>query len=135
MKSTKSISKLKKDLDTWFSRWVRLRDSDEYGNGKCITCEATKHWKEAHAGHGISRGVLITRFDERNVHLQCAGCNAFRGGEQYLYSLEVDRRYGAGTWEELMSMRHLSTKLDRAWYIEKIDYYKTEVKKNPLFSL
>jgi hypothetical protein len=35
----KTISKLKKDLDKWFSLYIRLRDATEFeGMVQCFTC-------------------------------------------------------------------------------------------------
>lgn len=80
-------SKLVKKLDTVFSQWVRLSNADNNKNCICITCNKTLFWKEIQAGHFISRKHYSTRWDERNVKPQCAGCNVFRYGEQYKYSL------------------------------------------------
>ena len=33
----KTISKLKKELDTWFSLYIRLKYSNEYGMVQCYT--------------------------------------------------------------------------------------------------
>ena len=80
-------SKLVKKLDTVFSQWVRLSNADNNKNCICVTCNKTFFWKEIQAGHFISRKHYSTRWDERNVKPQCAGCNVFRYGEQYKYSL------------------------------------------------
>ena len=80
-------SKLVKKLDTVFSQWVRLSNADNNKNCICVTCNKTFFWKEIQAGHFISRKHYSTRWDERNVLPQCAGCNIFRYGEQYKYSL------------------------------------------------
>lgn len=123
-----AISALKKKLDKVFSEFIRLRDSDENGYVRCCTCGVVKFWREVDNGHGITRGELATRFDERNCMTQCKRCN-MRGGEQYLFSQEVDRRFGEGTWEELMVQRHRILKLSQSDYKEKIAYYQGEVKR------
>jgi hypothetical protein len=79
-------SKLIKKLDTIFSRWVRLSNSvNEICT--CVTCGKESHWKDIQAGHFISRKHYSTRWDERNVFPQCVGCNVFKYGEQYKFSL------------------------------------------------
>lgn len=79
-------SKLIKKLDTIFSRWVRLSNSvNEICT--CVTCGKELHWKDIQAGHFISRKHYSTRWDERNVKPQCVGCNVFKYGEQYKFSL------------------------------------------------
>jgi hypothetical protein len=39
----------------------------------------------------------MTRFDERNAHLQCIYCNDVKSGEQYKMSIYIDKKYGVGT--------------------------------------
>jgi hypothetical protein len=93
--------KAKEDLDYEFSRFVRLRDSDEWGFGNCITCGVRKHWTKADAGHFQGRKAMSTRWSERNVSLQCKGCNGFRDGEQFRHGQMIDMKYGDGSAEEL----------------------------------
>ncbi len=82
-----SRSKLVKKLDIVFSQWVRLSNADNNGNCTCVTCNKSFFWKEIQAGHFISRKHYSTRWDERNVLPQCVGCNVFKYGEQYKYSI------------------------------------------------
>jgi hypothetical protein len=100
-----SVKSLKKKADTLFSEYVRRRDSDKYGFGRCITCAVRKPWRELQNGHFVKRSVNLLRFDEENCNAQCAGCNVFKYGEQYLYSKAIDDKYGAGTAEKLMAQR------------------------------
>ena len=94
-------SKAKKKAWTQFSRFIRLRDSDEYGRAKCITCPAVKHWSEMDAGHFITRAKESTLFDERNVSCQCKGCNRFQGGKFFEHEQAIERKFGKGTVETL----------------------------------
>jgi len=80
-------SKLVKKLDTVFSQWIRLSNADNNKNCICITCNKTFFWKEIQAGHFMSRKHYSIRWDERNVKPQCVGCNVFKYGEQYKFSL------------------------------------------------
>lgn len=89
-------------LDRHFSRFIRLRDSDENGYGRCCTCGKRLFWKDAHCGHFISRRHRATRTDEQNCALQCAGCNTFNQGRQYEFSLYIDQRYGKGTADRIL---------------------------------
>ena len=91
-----------KNLDTQFSRFIRMRDSDENGMVACFTCGVVKHWKKGDAGHFQSRGKLSTRWEETNVQFQCKRCNGFRGGEQYKFAQELDAKYGDGTADALV---------------------------------
>ena len=124
----KSISKLKKELDKWFSLYIRLRDSNEYGMVQCFTCGCVKHYKKGmQCGHFQSRSHLATRFDEENCQPQCVACNMFKQGEQYKFALHLDSKYGEGTAEELQFLSKQTVKFTRADYEEKISYYKSLV--------
>lgn len=106
----KSVAQLKKIADAEWSKYIRLRDSDQYGYGNCITCGVKKFWKEAQCGHFISRKISLLRYDELNTSLQCVGCNMFKSGEQYLFAKAIDDKYGAGVAEELNNQRFTTHK-------------------------
>lgn len=107
----KSIPKLREEADKWFSKMVRLRDSEpinlEY-IGTCITCSKTgtvaylddktgklRFTKGWNAGHFVTRGNLVVRYDEENVNLQCAfRCNNMRSGETVKYRKALRDKYG-----------------------------------------
>tara|TARA_R110000737_G_scaffold350701_1_gene390460 strand:+ start:209 stop:601 length:393 start_codon:yes stop_codon:yes gene_type:complete len=86
MKKKPSRSKLIKKLDTVFSLYIRIKDSNKEGIGTCVTCGKQDHYKNLQAGHFQSRKHYATRWDEDNVKIQCVGCNVFKYGEQFLFS-------------------------------------------------
>ena len=90
--------------DKWFSYFVRLRDVQWGGYGQCRTCGAVDHWKSMDCGHFQTRDRPMTRFDERNCHLQCKHCNWGKKGEQYKMSVYIDNVYGAGTADLLENL-------------------------------
>ena len=114
----KTISKLKKELDTIFSVYIRLREANEYGYCQCHTCGVVRHYKEMQNGHFQSRKHLSTRFDEENCQVQCVKCNDYAWGEQYLFSLRLDAKYGEGRAEELEFLAR--TKIGRASCRERV---------------
>lgn len=89
----KTLSELRNEADDWHSWYVRLRDCSFDGQqwtGTCITCSKTgvvayldpetakkrktravRYTTGWDNGHFVSRGHLITRFNEQNVNLQC----------------------------------------------------------------
>lgn len=97
MRKKPTRANLEKKLDKAFSRYVRLRDSDDNGYGNCITCGVLKHFTEADCGHFITRSCRSTRWDEKNAHLQCKRCNGFLSGLQFEHGLQIDEKYGADT--------------------------------------
>ena len=126
----KTISKLKKELDKWFSLYIRLRDATSEGAVICITCGCVKNYKQGmQNGHFQSRSHLATRFDEQNCQPQCVGCNMFKQGEQYKFSIALDSKYGEGKAQELQFLARTTLKISRVEYEEKISYYKSLVNK------
>jgi hypothetical protein len=120
-----------KDAKLWkvFSEFIRLRDADDEGFCKCITCGLRRHWKQMDCGHGIGRQHWGTRYDERNNAAQCKKCNGFEGGRREVYKVEVDKRYGAGTWD-LLELKSKKGKRLSDFEIKVLtDHYKKEVEK------
>ena len=124
----KTISKLKKELDKWFSLYIRLRDATIDGMVMCITSKRLYYYKNIHAGHFISRRHLATRWCELNVAPQSAADNLFGQGEQYKFGIELDAKHGEGTALELQEKSRQTVKISRAEYEDKISYYKLLVK-------
>ena len=118
-KRVKSISKLKRELDSIFSQFIRQRDK-----GICLTCRTIKPWKEQQAGHYWSRSFTNTRFDERNVHCQCVGCNVFKYGNKEVYSLRMIEKYGVEILDELDRKRRLEKRFTTKELQSLIEQYK-----------
>ena len=123
----KTISKLKKELDKWFSLYIRRREATPEGMIQCFTSGRVYHYKQMHAGHFMSRRHLATRWCEINVQPQSAADNLFGQGEQYKFGLNLDSKYGEGTAEELQYKARQTVKLSRVDYEEEISYYKNAV--------
>ena len=98
-KITKSVSQLKKEADAVFSKYIRQRDGGDMC--RCFTCGVVKNAKQMQNGHYYSRSVNILRYDERNCHAQCVGCNMFKEGAKPAYTLALLRKYGPEILEEL----------------------------------
>jgi len=128
-KKLKTISKLKKELDTQFSLFIRLRHATLEGMTQCVTCGDVKHYKSVHCGHFISRSAHSTRWHEQNCAVQCIGCNLYKQGQQYLFSIYIDAEYGEGTANELEQLSRKIVKYMRCDYIEQTEYYKEKVKQ------
>tara|TARA_R100001443_G_scaffold67364_1_gene76166 strand:- start:5409 stop:5807 length:399 start_codon:yes stop_codon:yes gene_type:complete len=114
-------SKLVKNLDTVFSKYIRLKNVDKYGMCKCVTCNKKVYWKQIQAGHFMSRKHYSTRWDEENVYPQCLACNVFRGGEQYRYSLFL----GKDKSEKMYQLSKRIIKFNNS----ELDYLITKYKK------
>ena len=124
----KTVSKLKKELDKYFSLFIRLRSANDYGMVQCFTCGVVRHYKDGmQNGHFQSRKHMATRFDEENCQNQCVKCNMFSQGEQFKFGLNLDAKYGEGTAEELEHLARTTLKISRVEYEEQISYYKNLV--------
>ena len=130
-KKQKTLPQLKKELDKWFSLYIRLKNALPNGLTICWTCNAVKHYKEMHAGHFQSRRFLATRWDSEigNVQVQCPKCNLFNQGEQYTFGKLLDVRVGDGTSDKLVKLARTTIKFMRCDYEEMIELYKNKVKK------
>ena len=121
-----SRSKLVKKLDVIFSQYIRLKNSKN-GICTCVTCGKKAHWKTGgiQAGHFMSRKHYSTRWDEDNVKPQCVGCNMFRSGEQYKYSLYLGKQLS----EKLHEKSNKIVKFTNIELEEMFKHYSNEVKK------
>lgn len=125
----KSISKIKKDLDKWFSLYIRLRNCDDNGMSVCFTCNKIDHYKKLQNGHFQSRRHNSTRWSIKNCQVQCVKCNMFNQGEQFKFSKNIDAKYGEGTAEMLEFEARQIMKFTRAEYQTFVTYYKSVVNK------
>ena len=119
---------LVKKLDTVFSLFVRKRNADHRGFTECVTCGKKDHYKNLQAGHFQSRKHYATRWCETNVQVQCSGCNVFRYGEQYKFSIWLDENYGSGTAEKLHNNAKHIKKFTNFELQELIDLYNEKLK-------
>lgn len=120
------------DKKLWkvFSEYIRRRDADENGFCKCFTCGLVRHWKQGDCGHGIPRQHWSTRYAEKNNHFQCKRCNGFEGGKREVYKVEMDKRYGPGTWDLMEIMSKQKSKIGQFEIDAMEKYYKQKLKKS-----
>jgi hypothetical protein len=101
----RSVSKLKAELDSLFSKFIRYRDK-----GQCYTCPKKDDPKRMQNGHFVPRQYLSVRYDEVNCHCQCYVCNMLYNGQPSAYAARLEREYGKGTVDLLESRRQEITK-------------------------
>lgn len=74
-----------------FNAYIRIRDARE----PCISC-GRHHDGQYHAGHYRTVGANPElRFDEDNVHKQCAPCNNHKSGDIVNYRINLVAKIGA----------------------------------------
>ena len=107
-------------LDKFYHRYIRLRDTDENGIGKCITCDVTLDFKRIQAGHLVGREHKSVRWNELNTYGQCARCNCWGCGEQLKMALKV----GLPLAKKMLKLSEKPWKTTIAEYEVLIAYWK-----------
>jgi len=118
-KSKTSTAKLKKMLDSLFSKYIRRINPSE-----CYTCGKKEYREKLQCGHFIPRQYLATRWKEENCKSQCVGCNIFGNGKPLDFEERLKKQYGEEFIEKMKASRHQIIKLDRNWYEEQIEKYR-----------
>jgi len=121
-KKAKKRSTLLRSADDWFSRYIRLRDSNEDGIAKCCTCGKPGFWQNFDCGHHVQRQFAL-RFNEKNNHAQCYTCNHPLEGNHVKYKEFIIEKYGEQA-ELLLQAAKGGTRPGRAEFIAVIQEYK-----------
>lgn len=119
---------LEKKLDLIFSKYIRLRDSDN-GVFFCCSCGALKPFDQGDAGHFINRRWRSVRWHEQNVHMQCRWCNRFNEGNAAGYALFMIKKYGQKRVEYLHGVSKTLAKWQDSELELMIKKYKALVKE------
>ena len=89
------LPKLLEKTQKVINAYVRKRDEGL----PCISCGS---FNANQAGHWVSvRQSSALRFNEWNIHLQCAGCNLYKHGNQVLYRVGLVQKIGEKAVKEL----------------------------------
>lgn len=111
----------------------RLESCNDTGFCRCVTCGITKFYTEMHGGHFIPKGKSSAlAFDERNVHVQCPGCNLFgmkHGIAAQTYTMFMIKTYGKKQVDKMLADANKPHKLYAADYREMIDQYNAEIRE------
>lgn len=121
-------SQLEKKLDAVFSKYIRRKYSNDGEYVQCFTCGKWGAIKKMQAGHYHSRRFKSIRWDEKNVHVQCVGCNLYHEGNKPAYTLKLIEKYGAEVLQELEIKRVSGSRLDRFDLETLIGHYQKELK-------
>lgn len=124
-----SISQLTKKLDTFFSLYIRLVNSDKHGKVKCFTCNRVEYFKSIQNGHFQSRRFMSTRFEEKNCAPQCYACNVGLSGMQYEFGKQLDIKYGEGMADSVVQLSKQVKKFTTEEMLNLIEYYKDKVEQ------
>jgi hypothetical protein len=80
------------DLDVLVSRWVRYSAVGPGNLVQCYTCSNKFPPSDIDAGHYISRGCMLLRFDvDRNIRPQCQICNRTKYGKAAIFGQNLEK--------------------------------------------
>ena len=116
-----------KKLDTIFSQFIRLRDTNEYGRGRCITCGEWFDYKELECGHFRSRRHLTTRWLPENAHAQCTECN--QAEDIGAYMIAMLNIHGMDVASDIIEKSRVSYKFTKDEYDEMYKHYQAKAKE------
>jgi len=120
---------MKEKLDRVFSLYIRLRDSDENGVCKCISCGKPEFYADVDCGHFINRKHMSLRFSEINCNAQCRKCNRFDESNSEGYRRGLIAKHGEKIIDELYAMKHQVNKISNVEYSIAIKHYQNEIKR------
>ena len=125
-KKTKSLPKLKAELQKIFNEFIRLRDKDQ----PCISCG---QFKPLQAGHYYPvKGYDGLRFHEDNCHGECSGCNCFDESHLIAYGENLKIKIGENRYRILKDLAYWYKRDGYKWsryeLIELIEVYKQKIK-------
>jgi len=133
--SDKNIDQLKGTAQKWFNKFIRLRDTDENGNGFCISSGKPLKYghPNCHAGHYYPSTVSELKFNEDNVNLQSKGDNYYKHSNAIEYGKKLVEKIGQERMDRLRFIadhyKRISFKWDRVSLIEIIETYKEKCKE------
>ena len=115
--------------DFWFSRFIRIRDTEDDGYCRCITCGKILLPKEMDCGHYLKRQHQATRFSEINCGSQCSHCNRFEQGRDVIFRQRLVERYGEAKIVLLEEASRKSVKRSKTELDAIAEYYKQKAKE------
>lgn len=99
----KSLTEHLREAQRHFNLWVRVRDEHK----PCISCGRVSGC-QFHGGHyRTTKAAPQLRFNEDNVHKQCAQCNNHLSGNITEYRIELVKRIGVERVEALENNNEL----------------------------
>ena len=114
----KNRKTLIKAADKAASAYIIKRD------GRCVVCGSTAHLT---CGHLFSRVAFSTRWEEKNLYCQCAGCNLRHEYDPYALFEIATIRHGAEVIDDLHRRFRTPRKYNNADLAEIIDEYKRKL--------
>jgi hypothetical protein len=124
-KDTSELKKALKLTKTVVHAYIRLRDEGK----PCISCG--EPWRsDFQAGHYHKAELYETlKFNLKNIHGQCPGCNIHKDGNLEQYNINLPLRIGDKAFIVLQSYAQIDKHQSKVWDIEKLKEIRENVKK------
>ena len=123
-KALKSRADWLKEAQAVFNKFIRMRDESQ----PCISC-GRHHTGQYHAGHYRTVGAAPElRFNELNVHKQCAPCNNHLSGNLLEYRRKLVAKIGIEKVEWLEG-KHEAKKYTIDEILEIKKHYQQKIKE------
>lgn len=117
IKDSKRLKYLLTNVKNVVHKYIRLRDRGE----SCISC-GTKWRYDFQAGHFYKAELYSSiRFDEDNIHGQCAKCNIYDEGNLNNYDLMLPKRIGVDKYNALKKKAENDKKQHFKWNREELE--------------
>lgn len=129
-KNKNTLSNLKINVRTVCHEYIRLRDKGK----PCVSCD--KEWDSSfQAGHLYKAELYsLLKYDERNIHGQCQGCNLQKNGNESSYHLNIFSRISEEDYNDIKEIAAQEKKTNFKWDREELnkirEYYKQKIKNH-----
>lgn len=113
--------KAKNEAKQAIQLYVRLRDANDQGYCKCVSCGKLVMWNRCDGGHYYPAEKSGTCFNELNIHAQCKMCNK-RMQDPIInlrYTDTLIKRIGQNQFNDLKIKQNKSEKFD-TWMLKEI---------------
>ena len=114
-----------KELDTVFSKFIRLRDCNEKWIVVCPLCWSRIPWEKSQNMHFITRWNMKYRYNEKNCHAWCMRCNVFLNGNYIAYTRRMQKTYWISYVDRLISDKW-PYKIPTPMLVDMISYYSNK---------
>lgn len=116
------------NADMWFSRYIRLKYSEQKMFGlfvaKCYTCGAIHDIKLLDNGHYVNREHKTVRFNEDNCRPQCTYCNRYRSGRHLEFGINLVKEIGSKRVDVLKQLSLFPGEDNEIFYREQSEIYR-----------
>ena len=105
--------------------YVRKRDEGK----PCISCGC--QWNsEFQAGHYYASGSFETlKFHLDNINGQCEQCNLFKSGNFENYTLNLPKRIGIDSFNNLVKLAEVDKQFSKVWNLQNLKEIRENIKK------